>query len=52
MVYFKRRYFANKKTYSLEEKIIQYYLENLLIHEIGHSLDSFNKRFWSKATEQ
>ena len=35
-----------------EEKIKQYYLENLLLHEIGHSIDSFYKRYWSKATEQ
>lgn len=35
-----------------EEKIKQYYLEDLLLHEIGHSIDSFYKRFWSKAGEQ
>ena len=35
-----------------EEKIKKYYLENLLLHEIGHSIDSFYKRFWSKATVQ
>ncbi len=35
-----------------EEKIKRYYLENLLLHEIGHSIDSFYKRYWSKATEQ
>ena len=23
-----------------------------MLHEIGHSIDSFYKRFWSKATEQ
>lgn len=35
-----------------DEKIKQYYLENLLLHEIGHSIDNFYKRFWSKANEQ
>lgn len=35
-----------------EEKIKQYYLEDLLLHEIGHSIDSFYKRFWSKSGEQ
>lgn len=35
-----------------EEDIKQYYLENLLLHEIGHSIDSFYKRYWSKANEQ
>lgn len=35
-----------------EDQIKKYYLENLLLHEIGHSLDSFYKRFWSKAAEQ
>ena len=32
-------------------QIKQYYLESLLLHEIGHSIDSFYKRYWSKATE-
>lgn len=31
-----------------KEKIKQYYLEGLLLHEIGHQIDSYNKRFWSK----
>ena len=35
-----------------EERIKQYYLENLLLFEIGHSIDSFYKRHWSKATRQ
>jgi len=33
-----------------DEKIKRYYLESLLLHEIGHSIDSFYKRYWSKAT--
>jgi len=32
-----------------EEAIKRYYLESLLLHEIGHSIDSFYQRFWSKA---
>lgn len=32
-----------------EEKIKRYYLEGLLLHEIGHKIDSIYKRFWSKA---
>lgn len=32
-----------------EEKVKKYYMESLLLHEIGHSLDSYFKRFWSKA---
>ncbi len=33
------------------EKVIKrYYLESLLLHEIGHSLDSFYMRYWSKAS--
>lgn len=35
-----------------EENVKRYYLEHLLLHEIGHSIDSFYKRYWSKATEQ
>lgn len=35
-----------------EENIKKYYLENLLLHEIGHSIDSFYKRYWSKAASQ
>lgn len=35
-----------------EETIKKYYMDNLLLHEIGHSIDSFYKRYWSKATEQ
>ena len=34
----------------VEENIKQYFLESLLLHEIGHSIDSFYKRYWSKAT--
>ena len=30
-----------------EEKIKKYYLEGLLLHEIGHQVDSVYKRFWS-----
>lgn len=30
-----------------EENIKKYYLEGLLLHEIGHQIDSFYKRFWS-----
>jgi hypothetical protein len=33
-----------------DEKINRYYLESLLLHEIGHSIDCFYKRYWSKAT--
>lgn len=35
-----------------EEKIKLYYLESLLLHEIGHSIDSFYKRFKSKTTDK
>jgi hypothetical protein len=35
-----------------EENIKKYYLENLLLHEIGHSIDSFYERYWSKASKQ
>lgn len=35
-----------------EEQIRKYYSECLLLHEIGHSIDSFYKRYWSKATGQ
>lgn len=31
-----------------EEKLKNYYLEGLLLHEIGHKIDSVYKRFWSK----
>lgn len=31
-----------------EEKIKKYYLEGLLLHEIGHQMDSVYKRYWSK----
>lgn len=34
-----------------KEQIKRYYLENLLLHEIGHSIDSFYKKYWSKANE-
>lgn len=32
-----------------EEKIKKYYLEGLLLHEIGHQVDSQYQRYWSKA---
>lgn len=32
-----------------EEKIKQYYLEGLLLHEIGHQIDSVYQRYWSSA---
>lgn len=32
-----------------KESIKKYYLEHLLLHEIGHLVDSENKRFYSKA---
>lgn len=32
-----------------EEKFKKYFLEKLLLHEIGHSVDYFYKRIWSKA---
>ncbi|MBX2842199.1 MAG: hypothetical protein KTR26_10525 [Flammeovirgaceae bacterium] len=31
-----------------EQNIKNYYLEGLLLHEIGHQIDSFYKRYWSK----
>ncbi len=30
-----------------KEGIKRYYLEGLLLHEIGHKMDSFYKRYWS-----
>lgn len=35
-----------------EEKIKNYYLESLLLFGIGNSLNSFYKRYWSKASKQ
>jgi hypothetical protein len=32
-----------------KESIKDYYLNDLLLHEIGHSVDSFYKRYWSAA---
>ncbi len=32
-----------------KESIKQYYLEGLLLHEIGHKMDSIYKRYWSQA---
>lgn len=32
-----------------KEKIRDYFLNHLLLHEVGHFVDSFNQRFWSKA---
>ncbi len=34
------------------ERIKDYYLERLLLHEIGHHIDSMYHRFWSKAYKQ
>lgn len=34
------------------EKIKKYYLEGLLLHEIGHQIDSIYKRYWSKSYKQ
>ena len=31
-----------------EDKIKQYYLEGLLLHEIGHKMDSYYQKYWSK----
>ena len=31
-----------------EEQIKKYYLEGLLLHEIGHKMDSLYQRYWSK----
>ncbi len=31
------------------DDIKRYYAETLLLHEIGHAIDSLHKRFWSKA---
>lgn len=31
------------------EDIRKYYLESLLLHEVGHAVDSYYKRYWSKA---
>ena len=35
-----------------EEQIKKYYLEGLLLHEIGHMVDSVYKRYWSKGYKQ
>jgi len=35
-----------------EEKIKRYYLEGLLLHEIGHKMDSIYRRYWSKNYKQ
>jgi len=35
-----------------EDLIKRYYLESLLLHEIGHSIDSFYTSFWSKASNR
>jgi hypothetical protein len=35
-----------------EQAIKAYYLNDLLLHEIGHSVDSFYKRYWSVAAER
>lgn len=35
-----------------EENIRDYYLNYLLLHEIGHFVESIYKKFWSKANEQ
>jgi hypothetical protein len=31
-----------------EAQIKRYYIESLLLHEVGHSIDCFYKRYWSK----
>lgn len=31
-----------------EQKLKEYYLESLLLHEIGHHIDSMYQRYWSK----
>lgn len=35
-----------------EAQIKKYYLQSLLLHEIGHSIDSFCKRYWSPANQR
>lgn len=35
-----------------EDKIKQYYLEGLFLHEMGHKIDSVYQRYWSKAYKQ
>ena len=35
-----------------KSSIKQYYLEHLILHEIGHLIDSKNKRFYSKTNEK
>ena len=35
-----------------KQSIKQYYLEGLLLHEIGHKMDSVYKRYWSQAYAQ
>ena len=45
----------NSKTWYLKwdkEMIKDYFLNHLLLHEVGHFIDSFNQRFWSKANNK
>ncbi|BDD12099.1 hypothetical protein FUAX_45310 (plasmid) [Fulvitalea axinellae] len=34
----------------INEGLKRYYLEGLLLHEIGHKVESYSKRFWSKSS--
>ena len=36
------------KLFWTEDKIKKYYLEGLLLHEIGHQINSIYQKFWSK----
>lgn len=52
---FKPELIESKEGWQLEwthEKIKRYYLEGLLLHEIGHQMDSRYKRYWSKSYKQ
>lgn len=42
----------NWKLIWTEEKLKRYYLEGLLLHEIGHKVDSYYQRFWSAANHR
>ena len=35
-----------------KSSIKKYYLEHLILHEIGHLIDSKNKRFYSKSNDK
>jgi len=43
---------GNWKLIWSKEKIKEYYLEGLFLHEIGHKMDSINQRYWSKANKR